>query len=216
MAEANPRGGAPRIHGELLKLGVDVCQATVAKYMVRRRRPPSQTWRTFLANHAGQIVAADFIVVPTAIGRLLFVLVMLGHERRRLVHVAVTDHPTAAWAGQQASSCRNARRINRAPSQAPICRNTVLFASCATDRNRPTHRNWHSPRSRLDGRVQIPEPTDFLAGTGVPLRGNCAQRQSEAGGAGRRARVPRGRWRESVSPAVVPSRLAVPLRVRSP
>src|SRR6266851_2014172 len=78
MSAANPGWGAPRIHGELLKLGVDVCQATVAKYMVRRRRPPSQTWRTFLANHAGQIVAADFIVVPTAIGRLLFVLVMLG------------------------------------------------------------------------------------------------------------------------------------------
>ena len=87
--------------GELLKLGVDVCQATVAKYMVRRRRPPSQTWRTFLANHVGQIVAADFFVVPTATGRLLFVLVMLAHERRRLLHVAVTEHPTAAWTGQQ-------------------------------------------------------------------------------------------------------------------
>jgi putative transposase len=101
MAAANPRWGAPRIHGELLKLGVDVCQATVAKYIVRRRRPPSQTWRTFLANHVGQIVAADFFVVPTATGRLLFVLVMLAHERRRLVHVAVTEHPTAAWTSQQ-------------------------------------------------------------------------------------------------------------------
>ena len=63
--------------------------------------PPSQTWRTFLANHIGQIVAADFLVVPTATGRLLFVLVLLAHERRRIVHVAVTDHPTAAWTGQQ-------------------------------------------------------------------------------------------------------------------
>lgn len=101
MSDANPRWGAPRIHGELLKLGIDVCQATVAKYMVRRRQPPSQTWRTFLANHVGQIVAADFFVVPTATGRLLFVLVMLAHERRRVVHVAVTEHPTAAWTGQQ-------------------------------------------------------------------------------------------------------------------
>jgi putative transposase len=84
MSAANPRWGAPRVHGELLKLGVDVCQATVAKYMVRRRRPPSQTWRTFLANHVGQIVAPDFFVVPTATGRLLFVLVMLAYERRRL------------------------------------------------------------------------------------------------------------------------------------
>jgi transposase InsO family protein len=101
MSEANPFWGAPRIHGELLKLGIDVCQATVAKYMARRRPPPSQTWRTFLANHVGQVMAADFFVVPTATCRLLFVLVILAHERRRVVHVAVTAHPTAAWTAQQ-------------------------------------------------------------------------------------------------------------------
>ena len=101
MSRANPLWGAPRIHGELLKLGIDVCQATVAKYMVRPRRPPSQTWRTFLANHIGQVMAADFFVVPTATCRLLFVLVILAHERRRVVHVAVTEHPTAAWTAQQ-------------------------------------------------------------------------------------------------------------------
>jgi hypothetical protein len=97
MAKANPLWGAPRIHGELLKLGVDVSQATVAKYMARQRRPPSQTWRAFLTNHVGQIAAADFFVVPTATCRLLFVLVILAHERRRVVHIAVTAHPTAAW-----------------------------------------------------------------------------------------------------------------------
>ena len=101
MSEANPLWGAPRIHGELLKLGIDISQASVAKYMVRRRRPPSQTWRTFLANHLGQLMAADFFVVPTATCHLLFVLVILGHERRRIVHVAVTEHPTAAWTAQQ-------------------------------------------------------------------------------------------------------------------
>jgi len=101
MADANPRWGAPRIHGELLKLGIDVSQATVAKYMGRRRPPPSQTWRTFLANHIGQIMAADFFVVPTVTGRLLFVLVILAHARRRIVHVAVTEHPTAAWTSQR-------------------------------------------------------------------------------------------------------------------
>ena len=101
MAEANPRWGAPRIHGELLKLGIDVSQATVAKYMGRRRRPPSQTWRTFLSNHVGQIVAADFFVVPTVTFRLVFVLVLLAHDRRRIRHVAVTAHPTAAWTAQQ-------------------------------------------------------------------------------------------------------------------
>src|SRR5262245_7608773 len=69
--------------------------------MARPRRPPSQTWRTFLANHLGQIAAADFLVVPTATCRLLFVLVILADERRRVVHVAITDHPTTAWTAQQ-------------------------------------------------------------------------------------------------------------------
>jgi putative transposase len=101
MAQANPRWGAPRIHGELLKLGIDVCQATVAKYMMRPRRPPSQTWRTFLRNHIGQIVAADFFVVRTVTYRLVFVLVLLAHDRRRIRHVAVTAHPTAVWTAQQ-------------------------------------------------------------------------------------------------------------------
>src|SRR5262249_50231041 len=91
----------PRIHGELLKLGIAVSQANVAKYLIRPRRPPSQSWRTFLTNHIHQIMAADFFVVPTATGRLLFVLVMLAPHRRRVVHLAVTAHPTAAWTALQ-------------------------------------------------------------------------------------------------------------------
>ena len=91
----------PRLHGELLKLGLDASETTVAKYMVRPRQPPSQTWRTFLRNHLGQIVAADFFVVSTVTYRLLFVLVLLAHDRRRIRHVAVTAHPTAAWTAQQ-------------------------------------------------------------------------------------------------------------------
>jgi putative transposase len=101
MSQANPLWGAPRIHGELQKLGIVVRQSTVAKYMLRRRRPPSQTWRTFLANHVGQVMAADFFVVPTATYRLLFVFVSLAHKHRRVVHVAVTDRPTSAWTAQQ-------------------------------------------------------------------------------------------------------------------
>ena len=101
LSSANPLWGAPRIHGELLKLGISVSQSTVAKYMRRPRTSPSQSWRTFLTNHAGQVMAADFFVVPTVTFRLLFVLVILGHERRRIVHVAVTEHPTAAWTAQQ-------------------------------------------------------------------------------------------------------------------
>ena len=101
MSAANPLWGAPRIHGELLKLGFTVSQTTVATYMVRRRPRPSQTWRTFLTNHAQQLIAADFFVVPTATCRLLFVLVLLAHDRRRIVRVAITEHPTAAWTVQQ-------------------------------------------------------------------------------------------------------------------
>jgi len=112
LSTANPLWGAPRIHGELQKLGIAVSQSTVAKFMRRHPRPPSQAWRTFLTNHASQILAADLFVVPTVTFRLLFVLVILGHERRRIVHVAVTDHPTAAWIAQQ---LRNAFPEDRAP-----------------------------------------------------------------------------------------------------
>jgi putative transposase len=101
MQVDNPTWGAPRIHGELLKLGFDVSQATVAKYLRRRATPPSQTWRTFLANHASQIASIDFFTVPTATFRVLFVFVVLSHDRRRIVHVNVTAHPTAAWTAQQ-------------------------------------------------------------------------------------------------------------------
>ncbi len=101
MSLANPLWGAPRIHGELLKLGIRMSQAAVAKYMVRQRKPPSQTWRTFLKNHAKDLVSADFFVVPTIAFRLLFVMVILGHERRRPIHFAVTPNPTAEWAAQQ-------------------------------------------------------------------------------------------------------------------
>jgi transposase InsO family protein len=101
MSNTNPLWGAPRIHGEPLKLGIEVGQASVAKYMVRRHQPPSQTWRSFLWNHMGQMMAADFFVVPTATCRLLFVLIILAHDRRRIVHVAVTAHPTATWTAQQ-------------------------------------------------------------------------------------------------------------------
>jgi len=101
MSVANPRWGAPRIHGELLKLGIDVSHATVAKYMVRNRKPPSQTWKTFLRNHMKDLVSTDFFIVPTATFQLLFVFIVLSHNRRRLVHFGVTGHPTAEWTAQQ-------------------------------------------------------------------------------------------------------------------
>lgn len=101
MQQANPLWGAPRIHAELLKLGIEVSQATVAKYLRRPRRPPSQTWRTFLTTHAAQLASMDFFMVPTATFRVLFVLVILAHDRRRVVHLNVTAHPTAEWTAQQ-------------------------------------------------------------------------------------------------------------------
>ena len=90
MSKANPLWGAPRIHGELQKLGIAISQATVSKYMVRHRRPPSQTWRTFLDNHLRNLVAVDFFTVPTVTFKVLFVFVVLAHHRRRVVHGNVT------------------------------------------------------------------------------------------------------------------------------
>ena len=101
MSLANRLWGAPRIHGELLKLGIEVAQSTVAKYMARNGRGRSQTWKTFLHNHAAGIGAMDFLIVPTVGFRLLFVLVILRHERRRLISLSVTDHPTAEWIARQ-------------------------------------------------------------------------------------------------------------------
>ncbi len=101
MAAANPLWGAPRIHGELLRLGIDVSERTVSRLMPKRRPLPSQTWRTFLANHVRDVVALDFFTVPTARLRVLFVLVVLAHHRRRVVHFNVTEHPTAHWTAQQ-------------------------------------------------------------------------------------------------------------------
>jgi hypothetical protein len=101
MSRENPLWGAPRIHGELLKLGVDIGETSVGKYIVRGRNPPSQTWRTFLENHANTMVSVDFVTVPTIRFQVLCVFLVLAHDRRRIVHFNVTAHPTAEWTGQQ-------------------------------------------------------------------------------------------------------------------
>lgn len=101
ISRANPRWGAPRVHGELLKLGIEISQATVSKYMVRYRKPPSQNWRTFLENHSKDLVSIDFFTVPTATFRALFVFVVLAHKRRKVVHFNVTESPSAKWTAQQ-------------------------------------------------------------------------------------------------------------------
>lgn len=101
MSLNNPLWGAPRMHGELLKLGYEVAQSTVAKYMIRRRGRPGQDWRTFLCNHAPDAAAIDLFVVPTLGFKLLYALVIVGLGRRELVWVNVTAHPTAEWIAQQ-------------------------------------------------------------------------------------------------------------------
>jgi hypothetical protein len=101
MSYDNPSWGAPRILSELLLLGYSVSEATVAKYMPKIRKPPSQTWRTFLANHVPDIVAIDSFTVPTLTFGVLYVFLVLRHEQRQVVHFNVTRHPTAPWTAQQ-------------------------------------------------------------------------------------------------------------------
>src|SRR5438876_1263690 len=100
-SKENSLWGAPRIHGELLKLGFEIAESTVSKYMIRRRGPPSQTWRTFLRNHAEAIAAIDLFVVPTLTFERLFAFLVLGHGRRQLLWFEVPRHPTAEWLARQ-------------------------------------------------------------------------------------------------------------------
>ena len=97
MSRANPTWGAPRIHGELLKLGMHIGETSVSKYLDRHRKPPSQAWRTFLENHVKNLVSVDFFTVPTLRFQVLYVFLVLAHERRRILHFGVTAHPTAEW-----------------------------------------------------------------------------------------------------------------------
>ena len=110
MSAANPTWGSPRIMGELRKLGIEVAKSTVEKYRVRRPKPPSPTWRAFLANHATELVSIDFFTVATVRFEILFVLVVLAHDRRRVRHFGITAHPTAAWTAQQLSRRSRGRR----------------------------------------------------------------------------------------------------------
>jgi hypothetical protein len=101
MSIANPLWGAPRIHGEMLKLGIEIGPTSVAKYVAKRRAPPSQGWKTFLRNHADGIAAMDLFVVPTISFRLLYGLLIMGHSRRHILWFGVTAHPTAEWIANQ-------------------------------------------------------------------------------------------------------------------
>ena len=130
MNKDNPLWGAPRIHGELLKLGFTIAESTVSKYMVQHRGPPSQTWRTFLRNHAEAIAAIDLCVVPTVTFECLFAFLVVGHGRRQLIWFAVTRHPTAEWLAQ--SDQRPESETHEAPRSmmkiGPVKRLTLICA----------------------------------------------------------------------------------------
>src|ERR1700739_3526158 len=113
MSIANPLWGAPRIHGELLKLGIEIGQTSVAKYMARRRGPPSQGWKTFLRNHADGIAAMDLFVVPTISFRPLYGLLIMGHDRRQILWLGVPAHPTAEWIANQLTEACGWEQIPR-------------------------------------------------------------------------------------------------------
>ena len=113
MSLANPLWGAPRIHGELVKLGIDIGQTSVAKYMVRKRGPPSQGWKTFLHNHADGIAAMDLFVVPTLSFRLLYGLLIMGHGRRQILWLGVTAHPTGEWIANQLTAAFGWEQVPR-------------------------------------------------------------------------------------------------------
>jgi transposase InsO family protein len=101
MSSANPLWGSPRIVGELHKIGIDVAKSTVDRYRVRPAKPPSQTWKTFLKNHLAETASIDFFVVPTVRFEILFVFLILAHDRRRVLHFNVTAEPSACWTAQQ-------------------------------------------------------------------------------------------------------------------
>jgi hypothetical protein len=177
MSIANRWWGAPRVHGELLKLGVDIGQTSVAKYMAQRRDPPSQGWKTFIRNHADGIVAMDLFVVPTISFRLLYGLLLMGHGERQILWFGVTAHPTAEWianqlteacAWEQVPSCCNREvwrdlcppgsvdRHSRPPDVSPLTLAKRLRRT--VDRLNPEgmHRSCRSPR-------QTPSAPRFVA-----------------------------------------------------
>jgi putative transposase len=145
MSQANPLWGAPRIHGELCKLGIAVAQSTVARYLPRTRKPPSQSWRTFLTNHLAQTAAVDFLTVPTATFRILFVFVVLSHNRRRVLHFGVTEHPTQEWTIQQ---MREAFAWDQAPQYVLRDRDAIYGSEfAATTRDMGMEEVLSAPRS---------------------------------------------------------------------
>ena len=173
MSMENPLWGAPRIHGELLKLGFEVAQSSVAKYMVKRRGPASQGWRTFLRNHAPEIAAMDLFVVPTLGFDLLYAYIIVRLDRRELVWISVTTHPTADWVVRQITEAfpwnEAPRYMIRDRDRIMVRRSHVDFAPWASGID-PLQR----PRSSVSVRQSRSEPRDAAdGGAGQHGDGSC-------------------------------------------
>jgi hypothetical protein len=125
MSRENPLWGAPSIHSELLRLGIDVGETSVSKYMVRHQRPPPQTWRTFLEDHLKGMTSIDFFTVPTIRFQILYMVLVLAHDRRGILHFCVTAHPAADW-----MHSNSGRRFLGIPRRATCC--AIAIASSVT------------------------------------------------------------------------------------
>ena len=148
MSRENPTWGAPRIQSKLRLLGYDMAESTVARYMLRGNKPSSPTWRTFLANQIGQIVAIDFFVVPTATFRLLYCFVVLTHERRRVLHFNVTAHPSGTRGSHRKMRQSPARILRRGGIRTRCFRATLQVVHCPPEAA-PSRRKHHSTALRI-------------------------------------------------------------------
>jgi hypothetical protein len=158
MSIENPLWGAPRIHGELLKLGIDVGQTTVAKYMARGRRPPSQGWKTFLRNHADGIASMDLFVVPTVSFRRLYGFLVLRHSRREILWLGVTAHPSGQWIALRGIRLATGAAIYR--SRSGLCLWRCLYPSHSRDgHSGPTDRTTIAMAERTCGEAHRFDPT---------------------------------------------------------
>jgi hypothetical protein len=170
MSRENPLWGAPRIHGEILMLGFEAAQSTVSKYMMRPSRPPSQTWKTFLRNHAEAVAAIDMCVVPTLTFDLVFAFLVLGHDRRQLLWFEVTRNPTAELAGStdyRGVSLVVGTSISVA-RQRPCLRTCLYISGEGDGYPRPTHLPWVTMAKWLRGTSnrdlapRVPGPSSHL------------------------------------------------------
>jgi hypothetical protein len=180
MWQANPTWGAPRIVGELHKLGIDVAKSTVEKYHVRLCKPPLPPWKAFLNNHVKDLVSLDFFVVPTVTRKVLFVLVIMAHERRRVVHVNVTEHPTAAWTAQQVVDAfpweEAPRYLLRDRDGAPLLHSTGAAVSAFATASAGLH-----VCLSMGGTSLMASPGAYRAVWGVPeepSHGRCGHRRT--------------------------------------